>query len=81
MNWFIDKIAWVMDKFGKKVPKADIPWDKLDSFMNTLTPYLADANILFPVDDILAMLIILMAIRAVLLAIWVIKFIRGLLPF
>jgi hypothetical protein len=81
MNWFIDKITSILDRFGDKIPSVNFQWEKFDQFMNVLTPYLADANVIFPVDDVLVMLGILLSVRAVLFAIWCIKFIRDLLPF
>lgn len=81
MDFMMDKLSWLLDKFGAEVPQVNIPWEKLNTMMDVLNPYLAQANIIFPVDAILTMLIILGGIRAILLVIWSISFVRKMLPF
>jgi len=81
MDFMMKKLAWLLDKFSSKIPDVNIPWEKLQIYQNILDEYLSQANMIFPVDAILAILIIYGAFRAALLVIWTIKFIRDLLPF
>lgn len=81
MDRLLQVIIDMVGRFGGAVTAPDIPWSKLYSMMDVLQPYLSEANILFPVDDILLMMIIFGAIRIVLIVLWSIKFIRSMLPF
>lgn len=81
MDFFMSKVTEIINKFSKKITVPKIPWENLQRYMNTVTEYLADANILFPVDTILTILAIFVGICAVLLFVWALKFIRDLLPF
>lgn len=81
MSFFMDKISWLLDKFAGKIPQVEIPWEKFSSFMDIVNPYLSQANIIFPVDALLTILILYGTIRAILLIIWTVAFIRKLLPF
>jgi hypothetical protein len=81
MDYMLDKVGWLLKKFGGKIPKVDIPWDKLTSMMDVINPYLAEANQIFPVDTLLTVLIIWAGLRAALFIIWTISFVRKLLPF
>jgi hypothetical protein len=81
MDFMMDKITWLLNKFNLKIPSFTIPWNKLTEMMDIINPYLAQANIIFPVDTILTILIIMGSIRAVLLVIWSLAFIRKMLPF
>lgn len=77
----MNKISQMLEKFGSKIPKMEVPWDNLATYQLVLDEYLAQANMIFPVGTILTILIAYGTVRAVMLAIWVIKFIRDLLPF
>lgn len=70
-----------MNKFGAQIKMPPIPFDKFNTFMAFMQPYMAEANVLFPVDDILVMLAIILGIRAVLWIIWAAAFVRKMLPF
>lgn len=81
MSFMMEKIAWLLNKFSGKIPAVDIPWDNLSKYQTVLDEYLSQANILFPVDTLLTILIIYGVFRAALLVIWTISFVRSLLPF
>lgn len=81
MDFFMSKVTEIIQKFSKKMDVPVIPWENLKIFMRRLDEYLADANMIFPVDTILTIMIILLGIFAVLLFVWALKFIRDLLPF
>lgn len=80
MDRLLDIIIDMVGRFGGSITAPDIPWNKLYSMMDVLMPYLRKANSIFPVDDILAIFVILGAIRIVLIVLWSIKFIRSMLP-
>lgn len=81
MDFFMSKLSGMFDMFGAKIPQVNIPWAKFGQFMDVVNPYLAQANVIFPVDALLAMLVIWGTIRVALLIIWTISFIRRMLPF
>lgn len=81
MDFMMKKLAWLLDKFSSKIPSVNIPWEKLAFYQNILDEYLSKANMIFPVDTIMTILIIYGAFRAALLVIWTLSFIRSLLPF
>lgn len=81
MDFMMNKISELLERFGSKIPALEMPWGNLNKYQAVLDEYLGQANMIFPVGAILTMLIAYGTLRAVLLAIWVIKFIRDLLPF
>lgn len=81
MDWMMEKVAWIIDKFADKIPQINIPWERFESGMDVITPHLSKMNVIFPVDTILTILILWGTFRAVLLIIWTLSFIRKLLPF
>lgn len=81
MDFIFNKLSWLINKFGSKVPNVKVPFEKLTHFMDVINPYLAQANVIFPVDAVLLILIILGGIRAILLLVWTLEFIRKMLPF
>lgn len=81
MDFMMNKLSELLEKFGSKLPALEMPWNNLAKYQAVIDQYLSQANVIFPVGAILTMLIAYGTLRAVLLAIWVIKFIRDLLPF
>lgn len=81
MDFLIDKVVGILDKFKMKIKPPSIPWEKYNQAMDFLGGYLADANVIFPVDDLMVMVGIVVAIRAVLFVVWGISFVRKMLPF
>lgn len=81
MDFMLDKISWLLNKFSGKIKIPVIPWEKLNAMMEVVNPYLADANVIFPVDTIIQITLINMGIQAVMLLIWTITFVRKMLPF
>lgn len=81
MNEFLSYLTKITKKAGAIMPDFSLPIEKVNQYMEVINPILADANILFPVDDILAAFIVLGTLRITLLVIWVFKFVRDLLPF
>lgn len=81
MDFMMDKLSWLLDKFGAKIPSITIPWEKFHAGMDLITPHLSTMNVLFPVDTILTILILWGTFRAILLIIWTITFVRKMLPF
>jgi len=81
MDFLIGKVVWLLDKFGAEIHMPTIPFEKFSQFMTFMQPYMDQANVLFPVDDILVMLAIILGLRAVLWVIWAAAFIRKMLPF
>lgn len=81
MDFFMNKIADLLDQYGGQINIPVIPWEKLSEGMAIINQYLAEANRIFPVYELLFMLSILLGIKAVLILIWTVKFIRDLLPF
>lgn len=81
MDFMLTQLSGLIDKLGGAIPNLAIPFEKLATFMAVLQPYLDEANILFPVSAIFTILVALASLRAVLMAIWVLKFIRSMLPF
>lgn len=77
----MNKLAGLFEKFGSKIPKAEVPWSDLTKYQSVLDEYLATANMIFPVQALLTILIAYGTFRAVLLVIWIISFIRSMLPF
>lgn len=81
MDFMMNKLADLLNKFSGKIPSLNIPWDKFSHGMDVITPYLSKMNVLFPVDTILTILVLWGTFRAVLLVIWTITFFRKMLPF
>ncbi|MEW9702926.1 hypothetical protein [Paenibacillus sp. SI8] len=81
MDFIYNKLSGILERFGASIPNFELPFNRLAEFMAVLNPHLAQANILFPVDAVVTILIILGAVRAVLLVIWGIEFVRKMLPF
>lgn len=81
MNFLMSKITEWLNKASSAIEVPEIPWHKFEEMMQVVNPYLSQANILFPVDAILLMLIIFAGIRVVLIVLWGLQFIRGMFPF
>lgn len=81
MDFMMGKITDLINKYAKNINVPHIPLEKFNEYMNLITPHLATANSIFPVDDLLLMCAILIGLTAVLFILFVIKFIRGMLPF
>lgn len=81
MDFFMSKVTEIINRFSGMISVPVIPWENLQKFMDKITEYLSQANMIFPVDAILTILVIFVGICAVLLFIWALKFIRDLLPF
>ncbi|MEI7028341.1 hypothetical protein [Paenibacillus sp. y28] len=81
MDFLIGKLTWLLDKYAGQMSMPSIPYSSYSGYLAVMQPYISEANVLFPVDDILLMLSIILGIRAVLWIIWGVVFIRNLLPF
>lgn len=81
MDFFMNFIADILKRFGSKIPTVDFNFDKFPEMLAKIQPYLAEANIIFPIDDLLLMVIIITGLWSILMVIWMIQFIRNLLPF
>lgn len=77
----MNNISGLLEKFGNKIPALNVPWHQYADQMSVITPYIAKANILFPIDTALTIISIRFVIAAILLIIWTIQFVRKMLPF
>ncbi len=77
----MNKLTGILNKFAGKIPSFNIPWHKFSQYMDTVTPYLSQMNVIFPIDTFLTILILWGTMRAVMLVIWGISFVRKMLPF
>lgn len=81
LDFMMGKVTDLINKYASWVNIPHIPLEKFTEYMNLITKYLADANTIFPVDDILLILAILIGLTVVFFIIWGIAFVRKLLPF
>lgn len=77
----IDKVASFVSSLGDKIPKLDIPDLPLSTYVGTLNDCLYVANQIFPIDELLVVLGLLIAFSFIMWAFyWIqraINLIRG----
>lgn len=81
MDFMLGKVTELINKYADGIDLPHIPLEQFNYFMAVISNFLAQANSIFPVDDVLIMLGILIALCAVMFVIWIIFAIRKLLPF
>lgn len=81
MDFMLGKITELINKYAEGFNVPEIPIDRFNYYMGVISNFLAQANTIFPVDDLLVILGILIGLTAVMFVIWTISFIRKLLPF
>lgn len=81
MDFMMSKVTELINKYASWVNVPHVPLDRFNYYMGVISNFLGQANSIFPVDDLLLMLAILIALTVVFFIIWGISFIRKLLPF
>jgi hypothetical protein len=81
IDGIFNAVSGFMEKVAKWIPSFDIPWDTFFKKWGLIGYYLRMANVLFPVDDLLTIMGLVVTFLSILMILWGIKFLKEMIPF
>ena len=81
IDGMFNAVSGFMEKVAQWIPSFDIPWDKFYDKWGKIGEYLKMANQIFPVDDLLTIMGLVVTFLSILMILWGIKFLKEMIPF